>query len=298
MKLSTNFLLIAPALAILCIFMLVPLGYGIVYSFLSADTYGGVRLPFSLEAYQQVFVLQNFDGTVSPTTIYLRIIVRSLVLATATAVVCAALALPIAWYIATRPKVWRTRLIFIVTLPFWVNSLIRTYCWVLLLRDQGLINQTLMQTGIASEPYGLMYNNTAILIGLVYNFLPFMILPIYSALERVDFQIIEAGHDLYAPMSSIYKRIIYPLAKPGIQAGTLMVFAPAIGFYLIPDMLGGGQNMMIGNLIQLQFTSGRNWPFGAALAMIITASVLIVLMYGAIRPTKKGAASQAKEELI
>jgi spermidine/putrescine transport system permease protein len=128
-----------------------------------------------------------------------------------------------------------------------------------------------------------MYNDGATLLGLFYNFLPFMVLPIYSALERVDPRLIEAAHDLYATRRQVFVRIVMPLAQPGLRAGALMVFAPALGYFLVPDLLGGGRNLMIGNLIQMEFTSGRNWPFGAALSIVITASVLLVLAIGSTR---------------
>ncbi len=282
-------LMILPAVVILMVFMLVPLGYGLVYSFMTAGTYGGVKPPATLDAYIGVIFQRDWDDSLYFSPTYLIIIARSLGLAIATSAICAVLGVPLAWFIATRPREWRTRLLFLITLPFWVNSLIRTYCWVLLLRDQGLINQALMGMGITDHPLGLMYNNGAILTGLVYNFLPFMVLPIYAALERVDPRVIEASEDLYAYRPQIYRRIILPLAMPGIRGGTLMVLAPAIGFYLVPDLLGGGQHLMVGNLIQQQFTSARNWPMGAALSTLITAGVLAVMLAGVIRPKKKGA---------
>lgn len=272
-----------PAALFVGIFMLVPLGYALVYSLLTAGTYGGVTWPPSVEAYVQVLFQRDWDDTLYFDPLYLRIFVRSLALAVATTVLCAVLAVPLAWFVATRPRAMRTRLIFLITLPFWVNSLIRTYCWVLLLRDQGLINQGLQGLGLTEAPLGLMYNNGAILVGLVYNFLPFMVLPVYAALERIDLRIIDAGFDLYARRWQVFTRIILPLAMPGIRAGALMVLAPAIGYYIIPDLLGGGQHLMVGNLIQIQFTSGRNWPFGAALSTLLTAAILALLWSGTAR---------------
>lgn len=280
-------ILTLPALLVIGVFMLVPLGYGLAYSFLTAGLYGGAQLPFTLEGYRQILYQRDFDDSLYFTATYLIIIFRSVALATAAALLCAAFGLPVAWFIACQPAKWRTLLVFIVTLPFWVNSLVRTYCWVLLLRDQGLINLSLQHIGLTSKPIGLMYNDGATLLGLVYNFLPFMVLPIYAALERLDPRLIEAAHDLYATRMRVFSRIIIPLALPGLKAGALLVFAPALGYFLVPDLLGGGRNLMIGNLIQIEFTSGRNWPFGAALSVLVTGGVLLVLMAGAVRRKQK-----------
>lgn len=278
MQRASPVVLTAPAFIVIGLFMLIPLGYGLAYSFMTAGQYGGAHLPLTFEGYLQVVFQRDFDDSLYFTPTYLVIILRSVLLAAASAVICAALGMPIAWYIVCRPARWRTLLIFLVTLPFWVNSLIRTYCWVLLLRDQGLINMSLQHLGLTSSPIGLMYNDGATLLGLVYNFLPFTVLPIYAALERLDPRLIEAAHDLYASRFRVFTRIILPLARPGLQAGLVMVFAPALGYFLVPDLLGGGRNLMIGNLIQMEFTSGRNWPFGAALSILITAAVLLAIM--------------------
>ncbi len=168
-------------------------------------------------------------------------------------------------------------LLFCVSLPFWINTLIRTYCWILILRDKGLINNALTGLGLISTPLPLLYNDGAILLGLVYTFLPFMVLPIYSTLERIDSRLIEAAYDLYADRIAVFRRVIWPLAKPGALAGVTLVFAPALGSFLAPDLLGGGKKLLIGSLIQMQFTSSRNWPFGAALSTVITVAILLLL---------------------
>ncbi len=276
-------LLTSPALAVIGVFMLVPLGYGLAYSFLTASPYGGAELPLSAEGYVQILFQRDFDDSLYFSPTYLLILLRSIVLAGLTSVISAALGLPVAWFIASRPARWQGTLLFVVTLPFWVNSLVRTYCWVLLLRDQGLVNMALQGAGLTQEPLPLMYNDGATLVGLVYNFLPFMVLPIYAALERLDPRLIEAAHDLYATRRRAFLRIVLPLAVPGMRAGALMVFAPALGYFLVPDLLGGGRSLMIGNLIQSAFTSGRNWPFGAALSTLVTAGVLVFLVIAARR---------------
>ncbi|MCQ4632646.1 ABC transporter permease [Shinella sp. CPCC 100929] len=289
MRTHSPFLLTVPALIVLTVFMLVPLGFGVAYSFLTAGPYGGAELPLTLEPYRKILFERDFDESLYFTTTYISIIARSVILAGAAALLCAVLGFPVAWFITCRSPKWQGILIFVVTLPFWVNSLVRTYCWVLLLRDQGLINNGLQELGLTSAPLGLMYNDGATLLGLVYNFLPFMILPVYAALERLDPRLIEAAHDLYASRVSVFRRIIVPLAAPGMMAGSLMVFAPALGYFLVPDLLGGGKSLMIGNLIQMAFTSSRDWPFGSALSTVVTAGVMAFIVVSALRGKKRNA---------
>ena len=171
----------------------------------------------------------------------------------------------------------------LVTVPFWTNLLIRTYSWIMILRDEGLINNGLEAVGLIDEPLRLLYTNGAIAIGLVYTFLPFMVLPIYAAIERIDRSLIEAAHDLYANRKAMLRHVVLPLAKPGIAAGAVLVFVPALGSFIAPALLGGGKQLMIGNLIQAQFGASRNWPFGAAISLILLAAVLAVLLWQAKR---------------
>jgi spermidine/putrescine transport system permease protein len=172
-------------------------------------------------------------------------------------------------------------LLFFITLPFWINTLIRTYCWILILRDEGLANKALEGLGITAAPLPLLYNDGAILLGMIYTFLPFMVLPIYSTLERIDPRLIEAAYDLYASRWAVARRVIWPLARPGALAGASLVFAPALGSFLAPDLLGGGKKLLIGSLIQMQFTSSRNWPFGAALSTVVTVAILLIFLFRA-----------------
>ncbi|MEI8342740.1 MAG: ABC transporter permease, partial [Verrucomicrobiota bacterium] len=257
--------------------MVLPMALSVVYSFLTAAPYGGVESPFTIAAYRQVVLQQDFDGTFIMSPAYLIIIGRSLLLALGTVIICIAVGLPVAWYIACATPSRRARLLLLVTLPFWINTLIRTYCWVLILRDEGLVNQGLRKLGLISGSIRFLYNDGAILLGMVYTFLPFMVLPIYAVLERVNGEIIEASHDLYADRMTTFRRMVWPLAQPGVIAGSMLVFAPALGSFLAPDLLGGGKRLMIGSLIQLQFTSARNWPFGSALSTLVSAAVLLVL---------------------
>lgn len=280
MRLRPTLALLAPSLIIIFIFMAIPMLIALAYSFATADAYGGVTMPPSFAAYVQLLYTQDFDGSLLFTPAYLGIIFRSIYLAGAATILSLAVGFPVAWYIVCQPPSRRRLLLTLVTLPFWINTLIRTYCWILLLRDEGLINQTLSWLGAISHPLPLMYNQGAILLGLVYTFLPFVVLPIYATLERLDPRLIEAAYDLYASRWRVMRRIIWPLARPGVAAGVVLVFAPALGSFLQPDMLGGGKQLLIGSLIEMQFTSSRNWPFGSALAVLVTLAVVVALIFG------------------
>jgi spermidine/putrescine transport system permease protein len=278
MRAQSTAALIAPAVLVIGIFMVIPLCLAVAYSFMTANPYGGVRGPATFDAYIQFLFQRDFDDTLIYSSNYILIIARSVYLALATTIICLVLGLPVAWYIVCQTAQRRRILLFLVTLPFWINTLIRTYCWILILRDEGVANNLLRSGGIISQPLPLLYNDGSILLGLVYTFLPFMVLPIYSTLERVDHRLIEAAHDLYAGRYAVFRRVIWPLARPGALAGATLVFAPALGSFLAPDLLGGGKKLLIGSLIQMQFTSSRNWPFGAALATVITIAVLIIFV--------------------
>jgi spermidine/putrescine transport system permease protein len=281
--------LVAPALGTIIVFMVVPMVIAAVYSFMTAGPYGGVETPFTTDAYVRFIFDRDLDDSLIFDDTYLVIFGRSILLAAAATFFCVALGLPLAWYMATRPQNQRGIWVLAVTIPFWTNLLIRTYCWVLLLRDQGMVNNFLQWLGVTDRPITFLYSNGAILLGLVYSFLPFMVLPIYATLEKLDPRLIEAAHDLYATRVAVFRKIIIPLAKPGVAAGSLLVFAPALGAFLAPDLLGGGKKLMIGSLIQLQFTTSRHWPFGAAASMILMVFVLLALVWQARRRPVGGA---------
>ncbi len=280
-------LLAGPALLVIVVFMLMPMTIALVYSFLSPSPYGGVEPPVSIASYVRFFYDRDLDDVLVFDPTYLAIFGRSIGLAIVTTLICIAIGLPFAWYIATRTIDVRNKLILLVTIPFWTNMLIKTYCWVLLLRDEGLVNQLLTRMGLISSPITFLYSDGAVLLGLVYTSLPFMVLPIYGALEKVDPRLVEAAYDLYAGRWAIMRKLVWPLAKPGIAAGSLLVFVPTLGAFLQPDILGGGKRLMIGSLIQQQFTTSRDWSFGAALSMILMGFVLAALMWEAWRRTKK-----------
>ncbi len=275
----TRLFLLAPALGIIGIFGLFPLSIALVYSFLEPGTYGGVEWTFSYDAYVQfLFERDIFDDTLTFNSAYLQIFGRSFGLAIATMIGTLILGFPVAYFIAARSQEQRNFWLFAITLPFWTNLLIRTYSMLLIVRDEGFVNLTLMNIGLISEPIEMLYTDGAVLAGLVYSYLPFMILPIYASLEKFDFSLLEAGHDLYATRTQVFRHIIIPITRPGIVAGCVLVLIPALGAYITPELLGGGKKLMIGNLIALQFGSGRNWPFGAAAALILMAVVLIALL--------------------
>lgn len=270
--------LAAPAVLVIGIFMVVPLLVAVAYSFMTANPYGGVDMPLTADAYVQFLFQRDFDDTLVFSWSYVIIILRSVYLAGLTTVICLILGFPVAWYLVCQDENRRRTLLFLVTLPFWINTLIRTYCWVLILRDEGLANGLLKAAGVISTPLPLLYNDASILLGLVYTFLPFMVLPIYSTLERIDPRLIEAAYDLYANRRAVFARVIWPLAKPGALVGASLVFAPSLGSFLAPDLLGGGKKLLIGSLVQMQFTSSRNWPFGAALSILVTIAVLAIFV--------------------
>jgi spermidine/putrescine transport system permease protein len=274
-----KWLLCAPALTVLILAASGPLFIVLVYSFLTPGSFGGVTWQFSTEAWFRVFFARDIfePDVVRPNTAHLAIFWRSISLAFQTTVICAILGFPTAWFIATRPPERRAVWLFLITIPFWTNLLIRTFAIQEVIRNQGLVNTVLIQTGVIGSPIQMMYTDFAILIGMAYVFLPLMVLPLYAAMDKLDVRLLEAGYDLYASRWQVLRRIVLPLVKPGFIAGSILVFIPSIGAYVTPRVLGGGRNLMLGNLIELQFGQGRNWPLGAALAL-----TMLVLVVGAL----------------
>jgi spermidine/putrescine transport system permease protein len=273
-------LLATPALVITSIFGVGPLLLVVIYSFLEAAAYGGVVWTFSTEAYVSfLFQRDIFDDTLQFTPDFLLIYLRSLLFAVVTTVVCLLIGFPTAYFMATRRPEVRNWWVLLITIPFWSNLLVRTLAIVFIIRDEGLINSVLIGIGLIDKPITMLYTNFAIQIGLLYSFLPFMILPLYASLEKLDFRLIEAASDLYATRRQALWRVIIPMSKPGIIAGCLLVFIPALGAYVTPLILGGGRHLMIGDLIAQQFGSGRNWPLGCAQALILMAAVLVALYF-------------------
>ncbi|WP_127104948.1 ABC transporter permease [Pararhodobacter zhoushanensis] len=270
----------APALAVLILAASGPLIIVAVYSFLSPGNMGGVAWDFSLDGWFKVFWTRDiFDPeNVSWNWGNLTVFWRTVWLSIQTTVICAVLGFPTAWFIATRPPHRRALWLFLITIPFWTNLLIRTFAIQELIRGTGLLNTVMMGLGIVNEPVQMLYSDFAILLGMAYVFLPLMVLPLYAAMDKLDFRLVEAGYDLYASRFRVLWHVILPLVKPGFVAGSILVFIPSIGAYVTPRVLGGGRTMMLGNLIGLQFGQGRNWPLGAALSMLLLIIVMIALI--------------------
>ncbi|MCZ4280167.1 ABC transporter permease [Kiloniella laminariae] len=282
-------LLIGPAAAVIGIFVVIPLLLMAWISIQGRDYSGGVIWgELSGEAYLRMIFERELDDSLSVNLNYIMIVLRSVWLSLLTTVISLLVGFPTALFMATRTPKWKAILVFMVTLPFWTNLLVRNYAWILLLRDHGAINGTLSWLGIISEPLPLLHTQLAVAIGLTYSFLPFMVLPIYASLEKMDLRLVESAFDLYATRFMTLRRIIIPLAIPGIVAGCILVFVPSLGAYVTPELLGGGKTLMIGNLIGLQFGAARNWPFGAALGILLLALVMISLTFYALKLKKTG----------
>ena len=273
-------LLASPAIVIMILLGFIPLMIVVAYSLMAPGDYGGVVPKFSFEAYVSLlFQRDMFDDTLTFSSSYLEIYIRTALFGLVTTVFCVLIGFPTAYFMATRPAKQRNLWVLLLTIPFWSNLLVRTIAVMFIIRDEGLINTVLMHLGVIDHPLTLLYTNFAILLGLVYSFLPFMVLPIYSSLEKFDFRLAEAGLDLYASRFQVLTQIIIPLAKPGIVTGSILVFVPAFGAYVTPLLLGGGSHLMIGDLIALQFGSSRNWPLGSAFSIVLMAFVLLALLF-------------------
>ncbi|MEK6323382.1 MAG: ABC transporter permease [Acidobacteriota bacterium] len=265
-KSSRARLLLTPAVVWLTLFIIAPLLIVMVVSLASRGLYGKTIYEFTPANF-----LRAFDP------LYLRAYWRTTWIATTTTVLCAVVSYPVAYYLAVRaPERWKRPLLVLTVIPFWTSFLIRTYAWILLLRSEGVINSGLMSTGLIAAPLKLLYSDFAVLVGQVYGELPFMILPIYVALDRLDVRLLEAAQDLGANRFWTFVKVTLPLSRPGLIAGIVLVFIPSLGAFITPDLLGGAKSVMIGNLIQNQFAQ-LNQPFGSALSLILTAAVLLLL---------------------
>ena len=283
-----GWLLSAPALVLLFVAASGPLLVMFVYAFLTPGEYGNIVWDFSLDGWVSIlFARDIFDGTLGLQDAHLTIFWRSVWLSLVTTALTFAVGFPTAWFIATRPPKSRAMWLFLITIPFWTNLLIRTFAINEVLRIDGILNTALMSLGLISEPFRIIYTDTAVLIGMAYVYLPLMVLPLFAAIDRFDMRLLEAGYDLYASRWQVLRRIILPITRPGIVAGSILVFVPSLGAYVTPRILGGGKNMMIGNFIELQFTQGRNWPLGAALSVTLLVIVMVALLFY-VRASSKG----------
>lgn len=273
--------LLLPSWVVIGIFLVLPVLLMAVYSFLTKEFRGGVIWEFSLAAYDQFFLDRGLFGDEPPRIewTYITIFGRSILQAAIATLICLAIGFPTAWFIATRPPETRGVWLFLITVPYWVNLLIRTVSLRFLIRENGPLNDALMGAGVISTPLQLINTDFAVQLGLFYSYLPFMVLPIYAAVERYNFACSEAAADLYANRWVTLREIVLPMVKPGVIAGCILVFIPSLGAFLAPNLLGGAKNFMIGSLIEEQFKrSLGNWPFGAAVSMILMTLVLILLM--------------------
>ncbi|MBB6413042.1 MULTISPECIES: ABC transporter permease [Mesorhizobium] len=274
-----RWLLSAPALLVIFLAATGPLLIVLVYSFLTPGSYGDVKWQFSPEAWIAVFLERDiFDDTLSVAAAHVTIFLRSIKLSVVTTIATLVLGFPTAYFMATRSEKTRDLWLFLITIPFWTNLLIRTFAVLQIIRNEGIVNTILLKLGIISSPIQILYTDTAILIGMAYVYLPLMVLPIYASMEKLDFRLVEAGYDLYATRFKVLRKIIFPLVKPGVIAGSILVFIPALGAYVTPSVLGGGKNMMLSNLIELQFGQGRNWPLGSALSIAVMIIVMVALL--------------------
>lgn len=262
-----GFLIGSPAFTYLILFFALPLVLVFVYSFASRSSTGQTLLQdWNLDSYKRIF-----------TSLVGEIFFRSFLLATVTTLLCLVVSYPFAYYIATRRPAVRNALLVLVMIPFWSNFLVRTYAWKLILGSDGLASQ--ISQALGGEPVRVLFTNTAVLIGLVYGFLPFMVLPLYAAIERLDWSLVEAARDLYANGWTAFRRVTLPLSMPGVVAGSILVFIPALGAYVTPAILGGGRTTLIGDYIVSQFLTARNWPFGSALSFAVMFVMLLATVY-------------------
>ncbi len=258
-------ILIPPALWLGVLFV-APLLVVFVYSFFERGTYGELVPALSPD---------NYVRAMDP--LYLATLWRSVRLSLIATGISLMVGFPLAWHISERSESVKKVLLVLLLVPFWTNFLVRTYAWIFILRTEGLLNSTLMGMGLITQPIDILFTETAVVIGLVYTYLPFMVLPIYVNAEKLDRRLLEAARDLGATSTRAFRHVILPLTRPGIVSGCILVFVPCLGAYITPDLLGGSKSLMIGNLIQMQFLSARDWPFGAALSFLLMAIVLTAL---------------------
>ena len=291
---ANRWLLSTPALFILFVAAIGPLFVMLLFSFLVKGDHGDVKYwQFSTQAWFNVFFQTDiFDDTI--TTIadaHVSIIWRSVKLSLITTALTLIIGFPTAYFISIQPPKRRDLLVFLVTIPFWTNILIRTFAIQQVINNEGVINTLLKWSGLTTSPVQIMYTDTAIFIGMFYVYLPLMVLPLYASMEKIDFRLVEAGYDLYANRFQVLRRVIIPLVKPGIIAGSILVFIPSLGAFVAPSLLGGGKNLMLATLIDLQFGKGANWPLGAALSITLLVIVMVALLFYVRNASRSGGAS-------
>ncbi len=261
--------LLTPGVFWLTLFFVIPLLIVLVVSFSKRSLLGVVEYSFNLNNYIRVF---------DPTAPYFSIFLRSLSLATINTILCLLIGYPFAFYIARQNPQRQKILIFLVMVPFWTNFLIRTYALMFIIRDTGLINSWLLNLGLIQEPLQILFTPTAVRLGMLYGYLPFAVLPLYASIEQLDYNYVQAAQDLGANGLRVFMRVILPLTMPGVVAAGIITFIPALGDFITPDLLGGGNTFLIGNVLQQQFLTVRDWPFGSALSVVLMALVLMATM--------------------
>lgn len=273
---------ISPIFLWMMAFFVVPIFLITIISFFTRGQYGEVVYKVTFDNYIRLF-----------NPLYIKIFFNSLLISLVTTLLCLILGYPFAYFIARAEKKYRGVLLLLIILPFWTNSLVRTYAMIMLLRTEGLINTLLMSLNLINEPLKLLYNNTAVLIGMVYMMFPFMVMPLYSSIEKMDFSLLDAASDLGASPAKAFMKVTLPLTKGGIISGCLLVFVPTLGYFFIPDLMGGSKVILISNLIKNQFLSSRNWPLGSAISV-----VLIIIMFLMIKLYSKLGGSKSKMEVF
>jgi spermidine/putrescine transport system permease protein len=275
-----RWILSLPALTIIFFAAAGPLIIIVLYSFLKPGDYTGVIWVFTTENWFNVIMERDiFDDNLVWADAHLSIFWRSIRLSLTTTILTAIFGIPTAYFIATRSPKSRNIWLFLITIPFWTNLLVRTFAIQELIRNKGVINKFLQWIGITNEPIEMMFTDFAVGFGMTYVYLPLMVLPVYASIEKLDFKLVEGAYDLYASRWQCLRRIIVPLVRPGLIAGSILVFIPCLGAYVTPQILGGGNQLMFGNLIALQFGQGRNWSLGAALSLTLMMIVMIALIY-------------------
>ena len=282
-KIQNRILGLLPLWLVVGIFMIGPLLVMAVVSLMESNVYGGVHFKFSLIGYRQILFDTNFFDEIEFNPAYVIIIGRSFILAISATIISLIVGFPAAYFISRQSNKVKNILIFLVTIPFWTNLLIRTFAWIIILGKDGVIESSFNFLGLLDDEgsLNLMYTNSAILIGLVYSYLPLMVLPVYASMEKMDVRLLEAATDLYSSRIQLIRKVILPLSMPGIIGGSILVFVPCLGAFIAPDLLGGGKKLLLGSLIQFQFSYARNWPFGAAMAMFLLALVILILFFNA-----------------
>ena len=275
----SRWLLVSPAMLIIGVAGLTPLTVILFYSFMSPGPYAGISLEPTFQAWINLVMEEDlFDETLGFNYAHLYIFSRSIGLALGTTILTLAIGFPTAYFIATRPSSQKNFWLFMISLPFWSNLLVRTFAIMMFIREKGFVNYILLNLELIDKPLQIMFTPTAVWIGLVYAYLPLMEMPLYASMEKIDFRLVEAGYDLYASRWQVLRKLIVPLVKPGIVAGCILVFIPSIGAYITPKLLGGGKSLMLGNLISNQFGTSRDWPLGSALALFLMALVMVALI--------------------